>query len=597
MQIQSHRPRVLEWYHAGPMMFGDWGTSRLYVLGLALFFCGHSSIYFMAAMSVLLLALAWAYEVICRKYPDGGGAYSAAVEQSRPLAVLGGLLLCADYVVTAGLSSVAAFHYLNVGRPHLWAVAGILGIGAMNFLGPMKAGSFALVAAIVTVLCTAVIGVSSIPFLSDAVVTPPTGGIDNWWVQFTALILAISGVESIANMTGIMVLPVERTARRSIWPVALEIVGLNILLVLAMQAVPLSVLGDGDTTAAFTTHRDDMLRLMASYYIGPTFAMFAGVVFAILLLSAVNTAISDLVSIQYRMAHVGELPRAFILLNRWGMPAAALVLATIVSVATVFSAPDVVLLAQLYSLSVSATIGLNLGCVAFNGLLDLRPYERVGMGLLAVALSSIALTIAFDSPRAVIFVALIVVVGFGARLFAHHREGVRRWMLTPIDFPGRNPLPPRDLRDFDYDRSLTKTEPPRRTRRVLVATEGHIGLLKFAAEQAQLIEAELIVVFVRHIAVDAPPLSQQEAELDPDALRVQVAADQIRGGVTIPIQFLYATGTEIGETVLDIAVREGVEMLILGSSRRSRLWKVLKGDVVQTVADRLPSSIRLIVQA
>lgn len=597
MQIQSHRPRVLEWYHAGPMMFGDWGTSRLYVLGLALFFCGHSSIYFMAAMSVLLLALAWAYEVICRKYPDGGGAYSAAVEQSRPLAVLGGLLLCADYVVTAGLSSVAAFHYLHVVRPNLWAVAGILGIGAMNLLGPMKAGFFALVAAIVTVVCTAMIGVSSIPYFNEAAITTPTGGITNWWVQFTGIVLAISGVESIANLTGIMVLPVERTARRSIWPVALEIVGLNLLLVLAMQAVPLSVLGDGDATAAFTTHRDDMLRLMASYYIGPSFAAVAGVVFAILLLSAVNTAISDLVSIQYRMAHDGELPRAFLRLNRWGMPAAPLVLATVVSIATVVCAPDVVVLAQLYALGVSAMIGLNLACVAANGRLDLHPYERVGIGLLAVVLNCIALTVASESPLAVAFVALIVIGGFGARLFAHHREGVRRWMLSPIDFPGRNPYMTEGGRHLQADQYVPKTESPRRTRRVLVATTGDSELLKFAAEQAQLIDAELIAVFVRHIAVDAPPRSLAEAELDHDALRVQAAVDQIKGGVTIPVQFQYTTGTNIGETVLDIAVREGVEMLILGSSQRSRLWKVLKGDIVQTVAGRLPSSIRLIVQA
>jgi amino acid transporter/nucleotide-binding universal stress UspA family protein len=580
------------------MMFGDWGTSRLYVLGLALFFCGHSSIYFMAAMSALLLALAWAYEVICRQYPDGGGAYSAAVEQSQSLAVLGGLLLCADYVVTAALSSVAAFHYLNVTQPTVWALAGIIGVGAMNFFGPRKAGSFALIAAIVTVAFTGIIGLSSIPFLAQATTTPPTGAISHWWVQFTALVLAISGVESIANMTGIMVLPVERTARRSIWPVALEIVCLNVLLVLAMQAVPLSVLGDGDIAGAYSAHRDDMLRLMANYYVGPTFAAVAGAIFAILLLSAVNTAISDLVSIQYRMAHDGELPRAFIRLNRWGMPAVALVLATAVSVVTVVGAPDVVILAQLYSLSVSAMIGLNLACVAFNGRLDLRPHERVGMGLLAVLLSFIALTVAYESPRAVVFVALIVIGGFAARWFAQHRKGMQRWMLAPIEFPMRNPLVSNEVRNSsDGLEHVPKNEPARRTRRVLVATEGDIGLLKFAAEQAQLTQAELIVVFVRHIAVDTPPVDQQDAQLDRDALRVQAAIDQIRGGVSIPIQYLYATGTDIGATVLDIAVREGVEMLILGSSRRSRIWKMLKGDLVQTVADRLPSSIRLIVQA
>jgi hypothetical protein len=32
MLVEGKRPRELHWYHAGPMLFGDWGTSRLYVL-------------------------------------------------------------------------------------------------------------------------------------------------------------------------------------------------------------------------------------------------------------------------------------------------------------------------------------------------------------------------------------------------------------------------------------------------------------------------------------------------------------------------------------------------------------------------------------
>ena len=38
------------------------------------------------------------------------------------LAMIGGLLLCADYIVTAAISSLDAFHYLNVQRPELFAL-------------------------------------------------------------------------------------------------------------------------------------------------------------------------------------------------------------------------------------------------------------------------------------------------------------------------------------------------------------------------------------------------------------------------------------------------------------------------------------------
>src|SRR5689334_1584492 len=140
MLTTGERPRELHWYHAGPMLFGDWGTSRLYVLGLAFFHTGRASFWFLLAMSLLLIGVGWAYEVICRHYPEGGGVYSAARHRSHLLGVIGALLLCADYVVTASLSALDAFHYLHVPYPEIWAACGIALIGVVNYFGPTKAG-------------------------------------------------------------------------------------------------------------------------------------------------------------------------------------------------------------------------------------------------------------------------------------------------------------------------------------------------------------------------------------------------------------------------------------------------------------------------
>src|SRR5689334_6207823 len=51
--LASERPRNVGWLQASGLLFGDWGTSRLYVLGLALFFAGRTSFYLIAAMSGL----------------------------------------------------------------------------------------------------------------------------------------------------------------------------------------------------------------------------------------------------------------------------------------------------------------------------------------------------------------------------------------------------------------------------------------------------------------------------------------------------------------------------------------------------------------
>ena len=87
MLATGERPRELRWYHAGPMLFGDWGTSRLYVLGLAFAFTGRASFWFIAAMCVLMIGVGWSYEIICRLFPDGGGVYSSARHRSQLLAV------------------------------------------------------------------------------------------------------------------------------------------------------------------------------------------------------------------------------------------------------------------------------------------------------------------------------------------------------------------------------------------------------------------------------------------------------------------------------------------------------------------------------
>ena len=608
MLLQGSRPRVLHWYHAGPMLFGDWGTSRLYVLGLAFAFMGQSSLWFMAAMSFLLIAVGWAYEVICRHFPCGGGVYSAARERSETLAVFGGLLLCADYVVTAALSALDAFHYLHLPHPEWWAAGGIALVGVVNFFGPTKAGTLALVVALTTVVLTAIIGIASVPHLQNVVVTRPTGGSWKSWSQFTAIILAISGVEAVANMTGIMVEPVTKTARRSIWPVLIEIVVLNLVLCVAMQAIPLAVLGNGDPALATTAHRDDMLKVLAEYYVGPVFASVASLAFAALLLSAVNTAVTDLVSIQFMMARDKELPGMFGGLNHWGMPVLPLLIGTVVPLATVLLAPDVGILAELYAIGVVGAIAINVSACATNKRLGLKRHEQIGMLILAVLMIAIWVTIAYEKPRALAFAGTIVGAGLGARWLTRNYEKIGEWMLAPTEFPLEVPLEsvvaipapvpfvPMSETHREEPRVVTVSRPTP-AKRVMVASRGNPKLLRFACEYARSQDAELWVLFVRYIAIDVGPARASDLAADNEAQRLNQQAEQFAAEFDIPWRFVYATTADVPETILDIAATYAVDVLILGASRRGALWKVMKGDVIQKVAELLPESINLLIQA
>src|SRR6266513_4016044 len=114
-----HRPRNLDWKRAAALLYGDWGTSKAYVIGLAFVAAGFSSFPIILAVCVLTGLVGINYIVICRHFPDGGGVYSSARSQGRLLAVGGAFLLVADLTVTAALSGWSALSYITSGAEHI----------------------------------------------------------------------------------------------------------------------------------------------------------------------------------------------------------------------------------------------------------------------------------------------------------------------------------------------------------------------------------------------------------------------------------------------------------------------------------------------
>ena len=604
MLTHGARPRQLRWYHAGPMLFGDWGTSRLYVLGLAFYYAGHASFWFMLAMSCLLVAVGWSYQVICRLYPDGGGVYSSARDRSPMLAVIGALLLCADYIVTAALSAVEAFHYVHLPHAHLWAAAAVLLIGFLNYFGPTKAGTGAMIVAVLTAVLSLVIALFATNSLDHARIGAVHDNPLAAWAQFTKLILAISGVEAIANMTGIMVEPVDKTVKKSIWPVLIEIVVLNMVLTLAMLAMPESVIGTGGpdvATGAVTSEhvRNTMIRSLAEYYVGPAFAAGSALVFALLLLSAVNTAITGLVSIQYMMASDGELPRGLTGLNRWGMPAVPLWLAAIAPALIVMMVSDVGALADLYAIGVVGAVALNLGACSTNPRLSMRRYERAVMFLVAVLMVVVWVTIAWEKPNALAFAMTVLGLGLGGRWAARHREEIRAWAekRVPALVEATDTASERLAVSAAalVGRAHVTPVGPIKTR-ILVATRGNPRLTKFAIEEARAHHGELLVLFVRHIAVTPfAPVKRMELADDPEAVEMFNDFRMQAEAARVPAYFIYSSAFDIAEAILETAATQAVDTLLLGTTRRGVLWRAMKGDVIQQVAAQLPERITLLV--
>jgi amino acid transporter len=573
------RPRNVGWVRAAALLYGDWGTSKAYVIGLAVAAVGFAALPHLLAVCALTGLVGINYVWVCKHFPNGGGVYTAAGLHSRRLATIGGLLLLADFIVTASLSCLDAFHYLGFEEPAIakkLAISAIFAIGAINFLGPKHTGGVAVWLAVPTVVVVILLIVGGAPHLAHLHPQPPSGHLASNWVSFVDMILALSGVEVAASSTGVLKLDpgatldnpsVFFTARRAIRAVMVDVViGTALLSVLAM------CLPD-----AAKEHQNDMLRYMGEVFVGPRFATLVGWVFGFLLISAVNTAITGMVALLYVMARDGELPDTFLLLNRFGVPWVGLITATILPVVVLNIDDKVEGLAALYAIGVVGAIAINLGSCAYAKSIVLKPFERITMKGTFFVLAAIWITIALSKLYALLFVGIVLGLGLALRELTTRRRHVvsaAAQLATVVPITPAVGSPPAFLGQF-----------------ILVAARGWTPALQFALEESRLRDAQLLVLYVREVAVNIDMGSNWQDDRDAKALFTRLVSET-RG---LKVNKLYSVSDAPADTIIDIAATFGVDTVVLGGSRRATLVNLLKGNVIARVAANLPESMHLIV--
>ncbi len=584
MEISSiGRPRNVGWVRAAALLYGDWGTSKAYVIGLALSAVGYAALPHLLAVCFVTAVVGVNYIWVCRCFATGGGVYTAAGMHSRRLAMVGGLLLLADYIVTASLSCLDAFHYLGFDQAQAkkWAIGLIFLIGVINFFGPKHTGSIAIWLALPVFVVVVALVIGGLPHLKDFHPQLPTGGVWHNWVAFVGMILALSGVEAAASNTGVMKLDdnatpdrpsVRLTSGRAVTTVMLEVVVLTALLSVLAMCLPLPA-------DQLYTHKEDMLRYMGETFLGPAFGKVVGWVFALLLLSAVNTAIGGMVALLYVMAHDRELPDTFVQLNRFGVPWVPLIAATVLPVIVLDVGESVEALASLYAIGVVGAIMLDIGSCAFAATLPLSPRQRRIMKLTAALLAVIWLTIALSKLHALMFVAIVLAVGLAIREYTHRQ---RRHAAA---LAARLPAPPSPAAERGVERA------PFLGQFILAAARGWTPALQFALEESRVRGAQLLVLYIREVAVNIDMGSKWQDDPHAKALFAQLDFEA-RG---LKVNKLYSVSDSPADTIIDIAATFGVDTVVLGGSRRATLVNLLKGNVVARVAANLPESMHLIV--
>jgi amino acid transporter/nucleotide-binding universal stress UspA family protein len=596
-----HRPRNVDWKRAAALLYGDWGTSKAYVIGLAFVAAGFASLPIILAVCVLTAVVAYNYIIVCAHFPDGGGVYSAARQQSRFLASTGALLLVANFIVTAALSGWAAVSYLGV--PSNYAPIATMGlilvIGAVNFFGPKHSGSVSIWLAIPAILIVGLIVALSAPHLNVQYLEPPHENFGHTWIAFVGVILALSGVEAVANITGVMKLDpdatperpkVTRTATKAIVPVAIEVVLGTALLGWAMLSLPRNLLPQ------LTEHKEDMLRFLAEVYggmvgglgFGQVLSVIVGIVFGLLLLSAVNTAVVALIGVVYMMAQDGEMPRQLAKLNSHGVPRIPLIAAVAVPIVVLAVTKDFEALAGLYAIGVVGAIAVNLGSCTFNKRLGLPWYQRLIMGATFVVLAAVEVTIAKTKPEALFFAMCVLLAGYALRAYSHKVSGLKTMTVA------------RQVAEM-VTPDLAATMVPRLSegQKIMVAARGVTPALGFALEEAQLRKATLCVLYVKEISVyftGAPTnLGRAKWQDDPAANAIMSLTMKLGAERDIAVQPVYAVSEDAAATILDLSATLGVDYLIIGASQRTAMAKLLGGSVVTSVAQQLPDTIRLVI--
>lgn len=625
LSTTTTRPRNVDWKRAAAILYGDWGTSKAYVIGLAFAVAGYSSPWLIGAMCVLTGLVAVNYMAICRYYPNGGGVYATVRHRSEIISIVGAFLLVADYVVTAAVSALSAFLYLGVSHPEYWACGAILLIGCLNFFGPKHTGGLAVLVSVPTAIVVILLGALAIPHLGEAVANTQAvhGGFLHNWTAFVGIVLALSGVESIANATGVMKLNpgstpdkpnVSKTATKALLLIMIEVCFFTAFLGLAMAALPGMQVVNGDVNAPGAEGvRDYMLRYMGQVFAGNMFGPVAGnimgwlvsIVFGALLLSAVNTAVMALSSISFLMARDQELPPVFARLNSFGVPKAGLIVSMLIPAGLVLAVSDMAGLADLYAVGVVGAMATNIGANSTDRKLPLKIWERVLMFVTFLIMASIEISLFVYKPHAGVFAAVVLAIGLILRGLARESAERKRKaaenaameaaiLAVEQAAKARPTAPP-------SSKAAVPAEPqhPRQpivraySGPILTAVRGVGRTLDFAVREAEENGQPLYVLFIREQPVIAPGDRKKKWTDDKEAREIfESLRDKGLGDTIIPC---YAVSDAPAHTIADLASTIGAERLLLGAPQRSSFLHILRGNIVREVAQLLPDDITLLV--
>jgi amino acid transporter len=602
----------LGWWLVFCVVYADIGTSIYYVPGIL-----YQSIGNLAALAQVItlgvfVSIARKYAEICSRCPDGGGVVSIctlAFPRLPVIALVGGCLITIDYFLTSAISGVSGIYYLQALVGFDKGLAVPITIACLAFLlflnvvglkesaqvaSTMAAFKLLVNVALVIVAALYITGRGAWSALWEHILHPGNvqlsvgvvlvGYADTW--------LAYSGLESAAQISGAMRRPISRTASRGMWLVV-GVIGFLSPLLTAFSTFLL-------THERKVSDPENYLAGVADLVGGEVLLTLTVTAATLLLVMACNTAIVGNYHVNVRLVEAGYFPKWLGRRNsRFGTPHWSIAVSAVVPmVILIATAGKVTALGDLYSFGLLGA--LTLSSVALD-VVRWREKQR-GPTFWWGAVTSVALALAWGinlwhKPAATLFGGALALgflglaVGYARGVFLPIVARLPAFTPEAAEAAAEHHPAAAQLLTLTEARELHGVERPG----VMVAMRAmNERLLEEAVLRVRALgEHALFVLFVEEIpGLFYPPKHGPSPEAERVLGEAVLYLQREHGIIGIPI---WRLAHDAAQSLAGAAGHLGAKALVIGASRRTPLWRLLRGSVVHGLVKYLPRSCRLVL--
>jgi amino acid transporter/nucleotide-binding universal stress UspA family protein len=603
--------RQLNWFLAWAVVFCDIGTSVYYVPGILYGHVKNATPFFVLLTTGGFILLALKYIEISWRNPEGGGVVTITTKAFGPMwGCLGGMLITVDYFLTTAISSVSGFQYVGSVFPILdnhivlFSCLGVATLAALNIIGIRESATVSLVMASaaftvdIIVIGTAFVSIDAAQWktILSHLGTGKELSAYELVAGFASAWLAFSGLESISQLSPAMRFPLRRTARLAMAAVIITmIVTSPILTALAVGLLP-------EQIKATQSERfiSELGFVLGGFGVKLAVVMTAST----LLLFASNTAIIGSYHVFLALARQGFLPKIMELRNRaFNTPHIAVLIATSIPfVLILLTRGQMELLGDMYA------FGL-LGAFVFSSFsLDVIRWRlgRRDFGFWIGVLTTFMVVVAWgtnlvEKQIATYFGGTVTAIGMLVAI------GVRRaWfieVLTRIPFIERlqarayrasESLVEDELKGLVTLAEAVEVKPLYSSSTLLALRDESPRLIQEGITRAKgRGESALYCIYVEEwpglFAGTTPHVPNEEGI---KTLRAALQAVREKQIEIIPI---WTVSHNAAEAIANAAKELDVDAVIIGATRRSAFYHMLRGHVIKGLVKRLPRNCHLVI--